>query len=157
MPDEVPGGYAVLLQDLRDPASGLVLAKNADGNRISAQGLQIEERVTASSKRKFPSLVGENEHRSFSGDASGCPIEILIEDEVSPYDDLFLGEIIDNLEQGPLFFIHGTCQDFARKAVKNQSTLKKGTRYIFPEVTKIGTRYIFPGVKQKGTRYHFLW
>jgi hypothetical protein len=132
------------------------LAENTDGYRIGAQGFEVEECVSPSSQREFFPPVGEDKNGSFSRDAPCRPKEILIEDEVSPYDDLFLGKILDDLKKGSLFFIHGTCKDFARKAPKNQSTRKIGDNPLFPGLTKIGARYIFSGVIQKCTRYLFF-
>jgi hypothetical protein len=97
VPDEMTCGYAVLLEDLGDSASGVVLAEDSDSKRFCTQCPQVEESIPRASQREvFPS-VGEDKHRGFSGNAAGCPIEILIEDKISPDDDLFLGEVVYDL------------------------------------------------------------
>jgi hypothetical protein len=73
------------------------LAEDADSKRFCAQRFQVEESIARASQREFFLSVGEDKHRGFSGNAAGGPIEILIEDKISPDDDLFLGEVVYDL------------------------------------------------------------
>ena len=56
--------------------------------------------------------MGQDEDRSFAGYAPCVPIEVFVQDKITPDGDPLAGEAVDQLEIAFLFIMHGTMPQF---------------------------------------------
>ena len=105
-PLQIFGGNRLFSQDMDYVFSCCIFPNDTYGNRLCPERMKIEKRISCSSQGEIFVLVAEDENRCLPGYTPGVSVEVFIEEDVSPNDDLLSGEGVDDFENSLVFLVN---------------------------------------------------